>query len=485
MKISNMTKNSLIACTTFLFFLCLAAQSLSAPISSAADSDHHMTSIWCAWGEKPGICENRIETDTGATVDVPFFVQMCEGRPITEWRRCEEVSEHTKMQNLRTTSSSGRNLYYIAMRALASENVTQSILLIRLINSLMATLIVFLILKVARGRLLTAAISGITFVFVPLAFSQLVVATPKSWAVLGAMFSWVFLYSALYQRAHQSNLHLAWFAYGLSMFLVLSTRADATYFALFSSSIIVAKPLFELNSKSLWKAIAWAIPVLGLIILVIKRLGRFGAYIAFPKPRTELPFVNYIFSEAVQIFETSASVFGFGTGQAGGSPGIIGIISFSLFSLVLGTSMASSTPLQFRAVLMTSAFLAFTVYRGNNALGPQLPGTYILAIPLMLTGFAVLFAKKTPEFMFTKTARNIVISLLAVANTYELFRGMEYYVRKGVDTGAFLRLSLNDGWWWNTPIGPNVVFIMGATAFPAFLWFAWRAVDVEERFVSS
>jgi hypothetical protein len=481
MKIPDMRRQSLIACATLLFFLCLTTQSLSVPISSAADSDHHMTSIWCAWGEKPGMCENRIQTDTGTTVDVPFFVQMCEGRPITEWRRCEEVSEHPKMQNLRTSSSEAKNLYYIIMRVFASENVTRSILLIRLVNSLMATLIVFFILKVARGRLLTAAFTGITFVFVPLTFSQLVVATPKSWAVLGAMFSWVFLYSALYQRAQRPNHRLAWLAYGLCMFLVLSTRIDATYFALFSSIIIVSKPIFELNSKSLWKVLAWAIPTFGLILLLIKQLGRFGAYIAFPKPRTELPFINYIFSETVQIFETSASVFGFGTSQAGGSPGIIGIISFSLFSLVLGTSMASSTRLQFRAVLMTSAFLAFTVYRGNNAIGPQLPGTYILAIPLMLIGFAVLFAKTTPEFMFTKNGRRIIISLLSIANGYVLFGDMEYYVRKGVDAGAYLRLSLDGGWWWNTPISPNLVFLIGVAAFPAFLSFAWRVVDDEEK----
>jgi hypothetical protein len=115
----------------------------------------------------------------------------------------------------------------------------------------------------------------------------------------------------------------------------------------------------------------------------------------------------------------------------------------------------------------------------------QLPGTYILAIPLMLVSFAVLFADAKPDLMFSKTARTMVISLLAIANAYELFGGMEYYVRKGVDTGTFLRLSLNGGWWWNTPISPNVIFITGAAAFPSFLWFAWRLVDTEEQTASN
>jgi hypothetical protein len=80
---------------------------------------------------------------------------------------------------------------------------------------------------------------------------------------------------------------------------------------------------------------------------------------------------------------------------------------------------------------------------------------------------------------------NFIISLLALANEYTLFGGMEYYVRKEVANGAFLKLSLNSGWWWNTPVSPNIVFIIGAAAFPAFLWFAWRIVDVEENASSS
>jgi hypothetical protein len=98
----------------------------------------------------------------------------------------------------------------------------------------------------------------------------------------------------------------------------------------------------------------------------------------------------------------------------------------------------------------------------------------------MLIGFVVLFANAKPAIMFSGTGRNTIISLLAIANSYALFGGIEYYVRKGVNTGLFLKLSLNDGWWWNTPISPNVVFLVGATAFPAFLWSAWRVVDVEE-----
>ena len=99
----------------------------------------------------------------------------------------------------------------------------------------------------------------------------------------------------------------------------------------------------------------------------------------------------------------------------------------------------------------------------------------------MLVGFAVLFAESKPDFMFTRNGRWTVLSLLGIANMYVIYGGMEYYVRKGINTGAFLKLSLNGGWWWNTPVSPNFVFLLGAAAFPSFLWFAWQVVDIEEQ----
>jgi len=76
--------------------------------------------------------------------------------------------------------------------------------------------------------------------------------------------------------------------------------------------------------------------------------------------------------------------------------------------------------------------------------------------------------------------RIVVITLLAIAYTYNLYLNMEFYVRKGIDFGGFYRLSLSNGWWWNSPISPNFVFLLGAVSFPLFLWSSWRIVDVSE-----
>ena len=461
----------------FFFFVCLAVQSFSAPISSAADSDYHMTSIWCAWGEKPGLCENRIEESNGPTVEVPFFVQMCEGRPITEWRNCEESNVNPKMQRLRTTSDEARNLYYVVMRTFVSENVTRSILLIRLINSVIASFVLLSILRITRGRLLAAAISGITFVFVPLAFSQLTVATPKSWAVLGAMFAWVFLYAALNRESNARTTKHAWFAYSFCMFLVFASRIDASFFALFSSFVVIFHKQLQTSSRLLAKRFLVAVPVFITLYFVAKQFSRLGGYFRNPFPKTDLPFINYLLWEVTQVVDTSISTFGFGTNQSGGSPGIIGIISFGLFAAFIANSLLNPNRIQVRVLTLYSLFLGFVIYRGNNAIGAQLPGTYILAIPVAITGFMVLLAPEMPSFMQSINRRIVVITLLAIAHTYNLYLNMEFYVRKGIDYGGYFKLSLSGGWWWNSAISPNAVFLIGALAFPSFLWTTWLIVD--------
>jgi hypothetical protein len=137
------TRYALIACTALFFTL--SAWSFGAPIGEGGDGDHHLSSIWCGWGESEGMCENRGDFGKGYVATVPYMFQMCNGRPSEDVTTCQYVTTELKPDNLQTLRTSGpqtRNLYYSLMRIFASEN-------------------------------------------------------PKSWAFLGVMSSWAFLHSAL------------------------------------------------------------------------------------------------------------------------------------------------------------------------------------------------------------------------------------------------------------------------------------------------
>ncbi len=40
-----------------LIFLTMAGWAVSSPVGSSPDEDFHLASAWCAWGNRPGLCE--------------------------------------------------------------------------------------------------------------------------------------------------------------------------------------------------------------------------------------------------------------------------------------------------------------------------------------------------------------------------------------------------------------------------------------------
>ena len=189
-KVST-TRNTAIA--ILAFFVLLTCWSFGSSIGSGGDIDAHISSIWCAWGEKPGMCEG----DTGSIATVPYMFQMCDGRPIDSFPGCDVVKSSAEMQELRIMGPSHRSIYYKFMRLFASTNPNQSILIMRMVNSLIASVLLFGLLRFTNGRTRIAAISALTFTLIPVAIVRIPSINPHSWATLGVMTSWAFLHGFL------------------------------------------------------------------------------------------------------------------------------------------------------------------------------------------------------------------------------------------------------------------------------------------------
>jgi hypothetical protein len=453
MKSVNFGTNKVIGLATLSFFLCLFAWSFNVPISAAPDSDHHMASIWCAWGEKPGICQGK---EIGSA-EVPYFVQICEGVPLPSRPTCEADTDPPSMQRLRMTNSEGNNLYYVLMRAFASHNVTSSIITIRLFSSLLATILLLGTLILARSRLLIGAICMFTFVNLTNVFYHFTMATPKSWALMGAMFSWIFLEVALNATKNRSTRFAAWALYGLSIFLVVATRIDATLFALFSNFVVVASKFnFDVLRKS-WKKASLVIGCGIVIAMMALRVPRIQGYLNGFTPQTNKSVVEYVLFILSQATETLASCFSYSFGQSGSSPVMSGIIGLSLFALVMGVSLQNSNRLQLTNLLLITGLFVAAIFRGNTLMGPRVPGTYVLSIAAMLIGFTVTRANQGPQFMFIRTGRIAVITLLFLSQ-----------FSTGHGSGKM---------FWGISINPIFTHWLSMISFLAFLLLAWKSID--------
>jgi hypothetical protein len=477
-KVST-TRNTAIA--VLAFFVLLTCWSFGSSIGSGGDIDAHISSIWCAWGEKPGICED----DTGSIATVPYMFQMCDGRPIDSFPGCDVVKSSTEMQELRIMGPSHRSVYYKFMRLFASINPTQSILIMRMVNSLIASFLLFGLLKFTHGRTRFAAVSALTFTLVPVAIVRIPSINPHSWATLGVMTSWAFLHGFLV--APKTDVRRK-FLLGFFIFAILlpaTTRVDATTYVVFTSAIVLLHHLLvsrRISRNEIMGAAGFAIA--GIASFLISANVR--SYISLQAP-AGYAFGQYLLFQIVHIPESLVEVFGYSIGQQGSGPGIVGIIGLSLFILGLSHAMQNSNKQQLAIAFIILAFLNVVMFKGSVIVGSlvPLPGTYVLGLITFLLGMSIITSQSDLQFMSRRGNRRATIALLSITHALFLFTWMESYTKGSQipgffsrqTLGTFYKLSLSGGWWWNSWIGANFVYLLGVSCLPIFFVFAWRVVD--------
>jgi hypothetical protein len=460
-------------------FICLATWSIGSTIGSGNDIEYHTTNIWCAWGEKPDLCENRGMRDDGAYfANVPYLYQMCDGRPIDSFPRCEKVESSETMQRLRTAHSDQLNVYYRIMHLFSSENPTRSIILMRLFNSAITSLVFLGILTLTTTRTRIAGLSAWTFTVVPLAFLKFSSINPRGWSLLGAMTSWIFLHE-LFKAANNNGRRraLLWVAFFGSAFLAFATRIDSSMFVVFTTCLVVLQHLTHKIDFNRRKIMTIALVIMGLGF-VLRSVDRLNSYLNFQTPKS-FPISSYLYYVSTRIPEAIAETWGYEVGQSGNGPSFSGIIGLSLFVLALYMSLRFTTSHQLIFVGLALMFLVTVNYWGLLSLGLQAPGHYSSALVAFLLGVAILYSTNKEFFMKSKTTRNLAIGLLGYSHAAAFYSYMDLYVTGGENEGSIKSLPLQ-GWWWNSWSNPNWALLTGILAFPVSLYFAWEyAVNSE------
>lgn len=470
------TKFTLFA--SLAFFVALSAWSLSSPIGEGGDGDYHLSSIWCGWGESKGICEDRGDFGAGQVAIVPFMFEMCNGRPTVNETTCQFVTtelQPANMQTLRTAPPEKRNFYYSVMRVFASTDPMRSVLEMRFFNSFLASAVLFSLLTLTIGRTRFALLCAWTLTLIPNGIASLASYNPRSWAFLGVMSGWAFLYSALTSNSLQKRRKIcSYVLYGFSLFLAAATRWDATIFSVFTSTIVLIAYLMERRLMNLWRTLQISVSLCFLALIgmltvpFLKNLINLSQLKLFPQN-------GKLLFNLVHIPETFPEIFGYSVGYSRGGPGIIGIVGLTLFALCIGDALRGIKRQGLAVVGITTLFLIASSLRMSIAVDLLFPfsGIYLLGLLTFLIGLAVLLSETKSGFMMTSTSRNSIIALTTICHLIALYNFTEYNTRQGIGIGTYAKLSLNDSWWWNFGPGPNFVFIVGSISYAVFLAFAW------------
>ena len=262
------------------------------------------------------------------------------------------------LQVKRAALPAQQNLYYRLMRVFASEDTTRSILVMRLFNSVLASVVFFFLLYVTRSRVRLAVVGSWTFTIVPVLISTLPQLNPRSWAFLGVMSSWAFLHSGLSTEDNDGDRRrLSYIFFAFTFLLAVCTRWDATLFVTFTSSVIVLGHLFK-KQLLRWRHF--------FLVSIISITGYFAAItfssrsayflkVEFPPLYSKQQFFLFMF---VHIPENIFNAVGLGYRQDDLGPGLIGIIGTSLLVVFVVMTMRNSSKVQ-TSILVLYALLIF------------------------------------------------------------------------------------------------------------------------------
>ena len=467
--------STLVACVSFFLLLCTWT---SIPHGAAGDMDFHLTNIWCAAGEKDGLCADIDLVNN--TAEVPFMFQMCNSRNIDYWPYCEIESENPPTQRLRMASPEHLSFYYRIVHEFANEQIQTSVLRIRLFNSMISALVIFLLLTLTTPRIKFASVAGITFSLIPYGIQHFSGVTTRGWAILGVMTSWAFLTS--YFSTHKSNGRLRGlqlFAFLISISLALMSRIDSLMMVLITSLIVI---ISHLHSKTLVDRKRFMIGVFGFgfLALLAPNLPIVNKYAKYAIP-SGYGTAQYILFQAVHIPEAVADWWNYQIGQSGSGPGIVGLIGVSFFLVNLAFALQLSDFHQ-RVVVASFTFIIFVLLMISSSVAASLvplTGFYTLGLAVPWLGLAIANSNSKLQFMTTTGNRRTAIALLSFSHAVFFYNLLEFYTRRGKNLGYFETISLNDEWWWNIGVGPNAVFIVGTILFPVFLTTMWRTIALE------
>lgn len=422
-----------------------------------------MANIWCANGEKAEICENYSTTNGKTMADVPAALASNPQSP--NFFRAE------------LTDPSRKSPFYSIMNLFVSKNTSQSVLLIRIFNSLISSLIFFALLFFGTKKSLVAVVSAWTFTITPVIIATLWQPNPRSWGYLSVMSSWAFLYVALNNQSFSKiKKTCLWITLFLSFMLAFLSRVDASLFCVFTCGVVLLVHLVKVGFlKPKTVGITAAISLTGFLVLRL-----ISSSILW---YTQFSF-NAVFGSSQTLFvlihlpENIADSLGLGLRYPDLGPNSIGIIGVVLFGIAISSWLREGNTFQIAATTAVFTFMLLAMFQiafywpeANEA-----SGVYIAALLTVCLGVASAFSKSENFFPNTNRQRILMILLISVSHALTLYSKFDWSLRANVTKDTYTQLSLNDGWWWDTPIGPNVVFLIGALAFPAWLVFSWATV---------
>jgi len=448
------------------------AWAFASPVASSPDEDYHLTSIWCAQGEREGICLDGPTADTRMVWDELVSTHPCYAFSEAESAACSDAPHRMVESDRGNFTGAYPPVYYVAMSVFASENIESSVIAMRITNAVifvgLGSALFFLLRGASRGPLVWGALISV----VPLGMFLIPSLNPSSWAITAAVLLWISLYSFLTETELRRRILFGVIA-GLATVMASGARADAAIYSGLAAVLAVILS-FRRTKNFLFLAI---LPVALSIVafLFFRATGQSAIVDPGSSPGTANSAEQTQHILELNLVRLPALWSGsLGTSGLGWLdtplPPLTWVAAMSIFFAVVFWGLQRMDVRKGLALAVVGfGLIAIPLYilTHDQVLLPQyVQPRYVFPLLIVLAGVALLGFRRN-DFDLGRTQIWVMAALLAIANAAALHTNLRRYV-SGSDRNGF---NLNEGaeWWWDIPRGPMAMWLIGTLAFSVAL----------------
>ena len=461
-----------------LLFMTLAAWSMGSAVGSSPDENYVLTSIWCGTEGNPPYCRKDPTNDTAMIV--PELVGMpgkCyyDGGP-AQSALCQ-LQSYANDQTMPTSAyNKGNypNLYFEFHRNLVSYDVALSVMKMRLLNSLIATLLIFAISSLTRNKGSSALIILLSLSS-PVAFYYISSIDSSSWAITGTI-GFALALGVVWNNLHTRKILLPALLFCLiSVFLAVNSRTESKYILLFLGALATfAIPTNKKKNRRKTISIFLVLTLLSILLSLSREIRSFGQFPSIAQNRLIGEFGNTSYSLLVQNFlELPKAFLGF-FGFWGLGNYDVQLPSLVLFLLMLNFLWIASfffNQLNRNSRLVACGILGALLLallefnqQMDNYVNRLVQPKYLLPLFLGTISFFAILVKNNPT-------RSLTLKLSAaamIANSVSLRTTLRRYTTGNeIDVGRSLNNPLE--WWWNFGPSPEIIWLAGTISFAVLL----------------
>lgn len=472
-------------------FIALFAWALSSPMGASPDEDFHLASIWCANGDKPGLCQDDPGTKF-KNVNSVLLDSACYAFDPSKSAGCIGNPNNFDPQDLRDSFRQNQlslypPVYYSVAGFLASDNITGSVITIRLMNILLFVLSFVSLWLLSPAKIRRALFWTWAALVVPLGMFLISSLSPSSWALTAVPSAALSLY--LYFTSSGKKALFAGGLFALETFIAAGTRGDAAIYTIISSAVVVSLTM-KLTKPYLLRMLlpVAMVPVALYFYLVTTQSSVAVGGMLSASPEGARSALGVLARNLVTFPELYAGALGFWPlgWLDTPMPGIVWVLSCFVVTGLLFTAMGSwSKRVALILAGLAGVLIALPLYvlqKGMNYVGEEVQPRYLF--PLMAVFLLLALVNFNPAKRLLSRLQTLTVLLfLTAGNAVALYLNTKRYV-SGIDNGVGLSLDGNIEWWWQGIPSPMSVWVFGALAFGIALFAGSRLVSAQEKLLS-